>query len=528
MVGTGEVILRRTWPQRLVILLCLAVIGGSLAGAWFVQTLYEGLRDVPRVAFAAEVLSVDPKPGEPVNFLLVGTDSTRGLAPDDPILIARDIDPEGRSLADVIMVLRVDPTAGRAWVLSIPRDLYVDIPGAQPNKINAALFLGGPEKLVETVSGVLDIEINNYVQVDFLGFRNLVDVLGGVPVWFEHPARDLGSGLDIATAGCHVLGPEQALAYVRGRTYQEWIDGRWVITGGDDFRRIERQQDFLVLALDRAIERGARNVTTMSRLLEAATDAVLLDTRLTLAELLELGQAFADFDPENLQRYSLPVWTDYRDDGSYLGERLLVDEAQPILDVFRGAADLVRPADVPVVIVGDDPAARDDAALVLGGSSGFPIADVRSVPDGPSETTVVHPPGALDAALLVARYLDPVPHVVESSGVDEVTVVLGDDYRGVLFLFPTPIADLQAAIVAAGPVPDLPDLATAVSVTTTSSTTSVAPATTSLAPTTTAPEAAADTDPPADGTGVAASPTTSVTTTTAGIIGRPPEGVSCG
>ncbi len=524
MVGTGEVILRRTWPQRLVIVAAVAVIAGALAGAWFVQTLYEGLRDVPRVAFGQEVLSVDPRPGEPVNFLLVGTDSVRGLDPDDPVLIEREIDPEGRSLADTIMVLRVDPAAGRAWVLSIPRDLYVDIPGAQPNKINAALFLGGPEKLVETVSSVLDIEINNYVQVDFLGFRSLVEVLGGVPVWFAHPARDLGSGLDIATPGCHVLGPDDALAYVRGRNYEELIDGRWVKVGNADFGRVRRQQDFLVLALDRAIDRGARNITTMSRLLEAGTEAVLLDTRLTLAELIELGQAFADFDPDDLQRFSLPVWTDYRDDGSYLGERLIREEAEPILDIFRGAADLVRPADVPLVVVGADAVDRDDAALVLGDTSGFPIVDVRELDRAPAETVIVHPPGALDAALLAARYVDPVPHVVESDAVDEVTIVLGDDYRGVLFLFPTPIADLEAAIAAAGPGAPVPDLSAARSVTTSSVTTS--------APTSTVtPDAAtpADTGTTTSVTTTTLAPTTtSVASAGTGIFGRPPEGVSCG
>ena len=168
--------------------MCLGVIGSALAAAWFVWTLYDSLAEVPRIQISGEVLRTETPPGLPVNFLLVGTDSARGLDPDDPILIDRVLDPEGRSLADTIMLLRLDPNSGSAWVLSLPRDLIVDIPGAQTHRINAALFVGGPNTLVETVSDNLDVVINHYVQLDFLGFREVVDVLGGVPVWFSNPA----------------------------------------------------------------------------------------------------------------------------------------------------------------------------------------------------------------------------------------------------------------------------------------------------------------------------------------------------
>ena len=56
----------------------------------------------------------------------------------------REVDPTGRSLADTIMLVRLDPVSGSAWVLSIPRDLWAEIPGAQDNKITSALYIGGP------------------------------------------------------------------------------------------------------------------------------------------------------------------------------------------------------------------------------------------------------------------------------------------------------------------------------------------------------------------------------------------------
>lgn len=457
-------VLRRTWPQRFVTVMCLAVISGAVTAAWFVSTLYSGAVQFQRVPigpdrFGQPVLISETPPGEPMNFLLVGTDSARGLDSDDPVTIGRITDEQGRSLADAIMLLRLDPASGSAWVLSVPRDLWVSVPGAADNKIAASLWIGGPELLVETVSTTFDVVINHYVQVDFLGFREVVEVLGGVPVWFTHPARDLGSGLNVLTSGCHVLDGAEALQYVRGRTYQEQIDGRWVITGGDDFRRIERQQDFLVLALNRAIDRGARSLPTLRSLLEAGASSVVLDQNLTLAELVNLGQIFSGFNPDNLHRYSLQLYTLLRPDGTYQGEALIRDVNEPVLDVFRGAADSVQPFDVSLRLTGADPDDLEDAATVLT-SEGFVIAD-RSLRSAPvPETVVMHGPDDRAAALLTATYVDPVPYVVEVKDLSGVVVALGRDYRGVLFVFQTPYGEMEAVVADKGRPATVPDLDT--------------------------------------------------------------------
>lgn len=462
MSGRTGVVLRRTWPQRLVVVLSLAVIAGAVTAAWFVSTFYSGALKFQRVPigpdrFGQPVLVSETPPGEPVNFLLVGTDSARGLDPTDPVTIGRPVDEQGRSLADTIMLLRLDPVSGSAWVLSIPRDLWVSIPGAADNKIAASLWIGGPELLVETVSTTFDVVINHYVEIDFLGFREVVDVLGGVPVWFPHPARDFGSGLNVLTPGCHVLGGVEALQYVRGRTYQEQVNGRWVITGGDDFRRIERQQDFLVLALDRAIDRGARSLSTMRPLLEAGASSVVLDQNLTLAELVDLGQAFGGFNPDNLHRHGLQIYTLYRPDGTYQGEALIKKANEPTLDVFRGAADSVRPPDVSLTLTGADADDLEDAVKVLTGE-GFAISG-RSQQSSPvPETVVMHGPDERAAALLTATYLDPVPYVVEVADMSRVVVALGRDYRGILFLFQTPYSDMEATVAAKGRPEALPAL----------------------------------------------------------------------
>lgn len=335
----NSVVVRRSWPQRIVIFFTLVVISAALFAAWLLEDINAAVSGFARVQISGEVLKTETAVGQSVNFLLIGNDSAQGIDTNDPIHVGRRYDSNGGFNADSIVLLRVDPTTRQAWVLSIPRDLLTDkiIPGST-HKINAALLIGGPQTLIETVSAHFDVEINHYVEVDFLGFRELVDVLGGVPVWFNYPARDRNSGLNIVEPGCHVLDGVGALAYVRARRYEEFVDEKWERVGNSDFGRIRRQQDFMVLAMKRAISRGIRNPTTLANLIDAGASSVVLDSALTPAELLELGQAFSEFNPANLTRLDLKVRTVYKDDGGYVGEALLEDVNEETLNIFRGQA----------------------------------------------------------------------------------------------------------------------------------------------------------------------------------------------
>ncbi len=524
----GEVLLRRTWPQRLVVLATIAVIVAAVLSASTVRYVEEVFQEVNRVRivdsgqYGRQLLRTETPPGEPVNFLLVGTDSALGIEEGDAVLNNRVIDPTGRALADAIMLLRLDPVSGSAWVLSIPRDLWAEIPGAQDNRITSALYIGGPELLVATVTEMFDVEINHYIQLDLAGFREVVDTLGGVPVWFNNPARDPASGLHVPTSGCHVLDGERSLQYVRSRRYTELIDNQWQITGGDDFARIERQQDFLVLALDRAIDRGARNLSTMVNLVEAGAASLTLDQDLTPAELIEIGQTFADFNPDNLQRHRLNVYTLWWPDGTYQGEAAYRDSNLGVLDVFRGVADSVRPSGVSLSVIGADEADRVDASTLLS-SEGFDV--VATSPATPlAETVVLHGPDQRNAAMTVARYLDPVPYVAEVSGLDGVVVALGEDYWAVNFLLQQPLADVEVAVAARGAPPATPpsgDLAGL-------------PGVTGLDNGTTGSNSAESGSAVAGGGSSGASASTNVQGNADAeeeqvvIAGRPPEGETCG
>ena len=502
MSEPGKVVLRRSWPQRLVILCTLAVMGGAIASAWFLDDVYGSVTGFGRVEIPGSVLLTDTEPGSPVNFLLIGQDSATGLDADDPAALFREVDPRGTFNADSITILRVNPTSGQAWVLSVPRDLIIEDRGIK-RRINQVLLVEGPERLVEVVTANFGIPINHYVSLDFFGFRQVVDELDGVPIWFDHPARDFGSGLDIATSGCYLLDGVEALQYVRARKYQELRDGEWEFIGNSDFGRVERQQDFLVLALDRAISRGAREPTTLAALIGAGADSMVLDGKLTVAELVDVGEAFADFNSENLERYSLQVRTDIQN-GMYIGERLIDEVNEPTFAVFKGETDLPTPTQVTFDLYS---AAAESLAVSVEQfeTLGFTVDRRYTLDTADDGNTIVYGPSSFRAAETLARWLLPIPRLVEDVNAEGLSLVLGEKHEQILFIVAHSAADMRSEVEARGdgPIPDLSGGASVTSTTRAPSTTSAGPSDETLAPTTTT----------GDG---------------GGVIGRAPEGQSCG
>jgi LCP family protein required for cell wall assembly len=176
-----------------------AVVVVLLTAAGSLTYVYSKYSRLPRVELGS-VLTETSSSNEPRNFLLVGVDSAANLDPDDPARAGRGN--VGGLRSDTIMVLRLDPGAERASLLSLPRDLWVPLAGGGTQRINSAIQDGGPSELIDTIEGYFGIPINHYIQVDFAGFQELVDVVDGVQVYFADPARDSRSGLDIQDTGC--------------------------------------------------------------------------------------------------------------------------------------------------------------------------------------------------------------------------------------------------------------------------------------------------------------------------------------
>lgn len=219
-------ILRRFLAVVVVLLLALTAL-------WYVSVsyLYDKVEYAP-----TDILAEEPMKEEGVtNILLIGNDS-------------RENGGDGRS--DAMILVSISNRTQTIYLTSLLRDIYVEIPGHESNRLNAAYAFGGPELLLETIKQNFDIEVNRYVQVNFQAFANLIDAVGGVDLeltneevqlvnaylneynMLENRPMDTDYLPADASGLLHLNGP-QALAYSRNRYI------------GSDFGRTQRQRKIL-------------------------------------------------------------------------------------------------------------------------------------------------------------------------------------------------------------------------------------------------------------------------------------------
>jgi LCP family protein required for cell wall assembly len=394
---------RRTWPQRLLItgssLLAVVCVVAAF-GVWYANHRLEDLERVvithastsPATiagsgpAATGAPVTVDESPNNTQNFLLIGSDSRREActAADSPF--AGGIGNATSELSDTIILVRVDPGAGQAAILSFPRDLWVTVAGTgRKAKINSAYQPDNPSRLVQTIEETFGVFVDHTVQVSLCAFKSLVDAVGGVNVPFAYPTRDETTGLDIATPGCISLDGDTALAYVRSRKdYQYLTDKGWQTDGTSDYGRIARQQDFIQRALQKALDKGARNVGAARDLLDVALANVVVDQNLTLKDLLRLASTLRDFDPAQLRAHSYRVEGNGASQG---GESVIIPNVEApttkaILEVFRGHARLsdVPPADATTTTT----SAPDTTTTKAAGAT-----TTSAAPAAPGATTTV-------------------------------------------------------------------------------------------------------------------------------------------
>jgi LCP family protein required for cell wall assembly len=421
----------RSWPQRLLLATNVVLVVACLAAAAGLSTIRSTIEDVPVVDIGSS-LTPAPQLTEPRNFLIIGTDSAEGLDGDDPVTDGRE---QLGKLADVIMILRVDPRDGSAKLLSIPRDSRVAVaPGGGMDRINTAIAgTEGPQNLVRTIKRNFGISIDNYVEVDFQSFRDLVEVLGGVPVYFTTPVRDRKSGLVVDTPGCQMLDPAQALAYARSRNFEYQVDGEWEVDGTGDLGRITRQQDFIKRSLRRASDKGVRNPSTAVGVVNAAAAAVRMDDTLDVGTILTLVGEFQSFNPDSLQSQQIPTFADPR--GGVAFQSIDWEAAEPLLEQFRNAdpGAPLRPAGVIVDVEGDeDDLERLGTISAELDAAGFD-AEAFEARRARDTTTITYGPRGRDAALLLAAQLQTVPRVELDEDIAGYRVVLsvGEDFAGV-------------------------------------------------------------------------------------------------
>ncbi|MEO7746211.1 MAG: LCP family protein [Actinomycetota bacterium] len=172
-------------------------------------------------------------------YLVVGSDSRAGLTAAQRKALRTGTAAGQRT--DTILLLHVPSGRGPTVLMSVPRDSYVDIPGHGKGKINAAFSLGGAALLARTVEQNTGIGVDDYVEVGFAGFADMVDAVGGVRICPKRAINDRRAGLDIAK-GCQQAQGATALGYARAR----YSDPR------GDLGRVERQRELLAAIVTKA------------------------------------------------------------------------------------------------------------------------------------------------------------------------------------------------------------------------------------------------------------------------------------
>lgn len=368
--------LRRSWPQRLLLVVNCLLVVACLAGAAALVVARNVSNSIGRVELAAPsdrtlaptpttapvspttggddigASTVAPEGTGPVetyptvdlaaqNFLITGADNNACVDPNSPYASAFGDRTEMGERSDTIMLMRVDPGSGRAAVLSFPRDLWVQIAGRQnKNRINTAYVKDDPQRLIDTLYQNFGLGVDHFIQVDFCAFKNIVDAVGGVAVPFEYPARDTHSGLDVPTAGCFTFTGDHALAYVRSRYYQYYKDGKWQKDGLSDLGRISRQQDFIRRALAAALDKGITNPSVARGLIETAQQNVVVDSELSIDKMLEFAGVLRNLDPGSINSYQIEAEGANVSGQSVLIPRIKGDNMRAILAIFRGEAPL--------------------------------------------------------------------------------------------------------------------------------------------------------------------------------------------
>jgi LCP family protein required for cell wall assembly len=224
------------------------------------------------------------------------------------LLIGND---EAAALADVVLLAVLPADENLApFMVSLPRDLYV--PNRCTNgygRINTAYRecgdVNAPTMLALAVEDFTGIKVDNFALFDFAGFEQVIDGVGGVEICSEYPLRDAKSYLDFP-GGCVNADGATALAWVRSRHTQQYVDGSWrSVPGASDLLRNEHQQDVLIQLAKKL--RTFKSPTDLSNKIKELSNAFVVDDGLGLADTLSLAWRLRDIDVESIQRLVVPV-----------------------------------------------------------------------------------------------------------------------------------------------------------------------------------------------------------------------------
>ncbi len=253
-----------------------------------------------------------------LNLLLIGQDRRPG---------------EERARSDSMIIMTINKTDKTIKLTSLMRDLYVQIPGYSDNRINAAYAFGGMELLDETIKRNFDIEIDGNIEVDFSGFQQVIDIVGGIELDIHEDEikvlndyiRELNQMSEqdenanvVTQAGRQHLNGIQALAYSRIR-----------YVGNGDFGRTERQRKVLTAAFDKVKNSGVNEMLKL-----ADTIFPLLTTDMSNADLIGAGMEVLGMGVSEIETYNIPEDASFQY-ASIRGMSVLVPDIDKCREVLR-------------------------------------------------------------------------------------------------------------------------------------------------------------------------------------------------
>jgi len=297
---------RRRVGRTILIVLTVLVLAAGGTAYWFYSDLDGNIKGVDiDKAIGDDRPEKPPTSGQ--NILILGSDSRAGA---NAALGTGNV---SGARSDTALVMHIPEGRTKAVAVSIPRDTLVTRPecvksdgstvaSAKRVMFNSIYSQVGPACVVKTVEQISGVRMDHYVEIDFAGFKGLVDAIGGVTVTVDQDIHDSSSGLDL-TAGTHQLNGTQSLQFVRTRHG---------IGDGSDLGRIGLQQQFMLALLSEIKKQDLLSSPTKTyKIADQLTAALTTDSGLaSLTKLAEFGRSLNGVDPSTMETIMLPVQYD--------------------------------------------------------------------------------------------------------------------------------------------------------------------------------------------------------------------------
>ena len=439
----------RRWTRTIAAITSGAVVAATMVGAGVTVVMGQLEGNITALDVSEQTgdvveettsLVIDEETGEqtPFNVLLMGSDTRQGAGNKGYGSRAKFGDAER---SDTTILLHVSADRSRATAVSIPRDTLITLPvctkdgkdvGGYQGKFNEAFMIGGPGCALKAVEEMSGLDLENFMVVDFGGFKRIVEALDGVEICLTEPVNDSQSGLKL-DAGLQTVNGEQALAFVRTRQS---------LGDGSDTSRIRRQQAFLSSMARKVLSAGTLlNPAALVGVLNAATQSLTADPQLAnIDNLRDLAVSMQNLRPADItfttmpwypagdganvlqnKKKAKPLWNSIKDDTAWPPKK---SADQPLL---RAEPESIRVK----VLNGTGVKGAGKKAKKLLREQGFNVVEVGNAKDGAySATTVLYDPGWDVSAKTLIYSANAASEAVDGMG-QTMTLVIGPDFTSV-------------------------------------------------------------------------------------------------